>query len=61
MIPSRTSGLMRGAYFHYCNRGDIQFDQATISNIITFGNRSAMNAENVRKIRSCVLEFDGKK
>jgi hypothetical protein len=37
----------RGSSFHYCNSDEDLFDQVTISEVITVGNRSTMKAENV--------------
>jgi hypothetical protein len=46
---------------NYCNSDEGLFDQTTISKMINIGNRSRMKSEKVGKLRSCVLQCDGRK
>jgi hypothetical protein len=45
-----------GAFYQYCNSNEGLLDQATISEMITLGH--TLKAEQVRKLRSCVLQCD---
>jgi hypothetical protein len=46
---------------HYCNSDEGLFDQVTISRMIAVGSGSTMKAEKGVKLRSCVLQCNGRK
>jgi RNase P subunit RPR2 len=46
---------------HYCNSDEGLFDQATISRMIAVGSGSTMKAEKGVKLRSSVLQCNGRK
>jgi hypothetical protein len=50
-----------GASCHYCNSHEGLFEQAIISEMNAVGNGSTMKAEQVGKLRSCVLQCGGRK